>query len=358
MGIKKVICAIIFLITAVKGFSLSSDSLSVKNKPAPVKIGPVYFDASIDSALLRRLLVKERLQKKNEDAPELENYQNLLVLRNLLNETEISEEPSDRIIGSLELVLEEYQRTKNLKGQALIYNTYGVYYGRKGETEKAISNFLEALKIREQLKDKFGMARVGDNLAALYRMKGNYGQAAGYNEISIRHYAALGKTAEAATTYLALAENKLLQKKYSESENCVLRKALPMFTRTGNKAGRLKSFQSLARIYYQQDKLTEAKWFYVQAQSLAQRLNNQEAVISSLIHLAEVKNALGEFEWALDDYLEAERLAIKNNMPYKLLEIKGDLGEIYNQMGNYLAAGNALDEYNRLKEDFLKDIVL
>ena len=131
-----------------------------------------------------------------------------------------------------------------------------------------------------------------------------------------------------------------------------------MFTRLGNKAGRLKSFQSLAKIYYAQQKFSEAKWFFIQAQTLAAKLEDKEALISAHIQLAAVKNALGEHEMALEDYRKAESLAMENHYQVKLIEIKADMGETYNLLGNYLAAGNALDEYSRLRESLLKSIVL
>ncbi len=359
MGVKHVLFAAAFLLAGFKNFASDTDSLITKTRPKAVKIGPVYFDATpVDSALLRKLLVKERLLKKNRDDQELVKYQNTLLLRNLLNETETSDFPDEKMINTLDLVLDEYRRGNDLKSLSLILNTYAVYYGKKGESAKAIQYFTEALKLRERLNDKPGVIKISENLAALYKVEGSYDKAIQQNEYIIQLSLSLNKIPQAADMYLAMAENKLLQNKYNESEYCVLKKALPMFTRRGDKAGRLKSFQSIAQIYYLQKRFSEAKWFYIQAQILALKLDNKEALISSLIHLAEVKNALGEHEMALDDYRQAETLAVKNNFPVKLIEIKGYQGEIYSQMGNYLAAGNALDEYARLRENLLKRVNL
>ncbi|RXF71847.1 tetratricopeptide repeat protein [Arcticibacter tournemirensis] len=359
MGVKSLVCAAAFMLAGLNSFAISSDSLLVKNKAERVKIGPSNFDATpVDSALLRKLLVKERLQKKDKETQELIKYQNTLLLRNLLNETETSEVPNERILSTLDLVLEEYRRTGDIKSESLILNTLAVYYGKKGESDKAIQYFKEALILKERLNDKPGMIKIAENMAAIYQIAGKYDKAAIQNEYYIQLSLAQKKTAQAAEGYLSLAENKLLQNKYTESEYCILKKALPMFTRTGNKAGRLKSFESLARIYYTQNRLSEAKWFYIQAQTLATKLNNKEAMLSSLIHLAQIKSALGEHEMALNDYREAELLALRNNFPVKLVQIKAEIGEVYSQMGNYLAAGSALDEYSKLREDLLKSVTL
>ncbi len=359
MGLKNKLCAAVFLLGGLTSFANTTDSLALKDQTRPVKIGPMDFDATpVDSALLRKLLVKERLEKKNKEVKELAEYQNILLLRSLLNDTETSEEPNEKVMSTLGLVLEEYERSRDIKGQSLILNTYGVYYGKKGDNAKAIQYFSEALILQERLKDKAGMIKLAENLSALYRITGNYEKAAAQKEYIIRLNLSGNKIAQAAEGYLGLAENKMLENKYSDSEYCLLKKALPMFTRTGNKPGRLKCFQILAGLYYKQKRLSEAKWFYIQGHALASRLDNKEAMVSCLIHLAEVKNALGEPEMALDDYREAEMLAVKNNLPLKLIEIKAEVGEVYNQMGNYLAAGNVLDEYSRLRENLLKSATL
>src|SRR5690606_32180443 len=122
-----------------------------------------------------------------------------------------------------------------------------------------------------------------------------------------------------------------------DAEYYIIKKALPLFTRMGNKAGRMKCFQGLTGLYYGQKRYSEAKWFCIQTTNLAEKLNDKQALIGSLIHIAEVKNALEDHEDALVDYKKAESLAIQNQYMVKLVEIKGDMGETYNLMGNYSA---------------------
>ncbi|WP_374166106.1 tetratricopeptide repeat protein [Arcticibacter sp. MXS-1] len=360
MRVKRILsAAALFLLAGVNSFASNPDSVSAAARIRSVKIGPVFFDArTVDSAQVRRLLVRERLQKKNKEVQELAKYQSSLLLNKLLNETETSDIPDEKVISTLGLVLEEYERTNDLKNKSLILNTYGVYYGKRGDTEKAITYFNEAYALKERLKDKAGMAKAAENLVALYKNAGNNEKAALFGQNLINLNMASNKIPQAAEGYLSLAETRLLQNKYAEAEYCILKKALPMFTRTGNKPGRLRSFQQLAKIYYTQKRYSEAKWFYVQGHALATRLDNREALVSCLIHLAEVKNALGEPEMAIDDYRKAEVLAVQNNMPVKLIEIKAELGEVYSQLGNYPAAGSALDEYSRLRESLMKSVTL
>ncbi|WP_069659490.1 tetratricopeptide repeat protein [Arcticibacter eurypsychrophilus] len=324
------------------------------------RVGPIYFDASppVDSALLRRQAINRRLRKKADETADLIKYQNVLMLHSLLNRTEISQEPQENMLTTLKFLLEDYKLSSDDKSQALILNTYGVYYGKKGNIPQAIYYFNEALRLKEKVNDKQGMASISSNLAALYQISGEYQKALVQNKSVIQLFTALRKPALVADAYLELAENQLLLNKYDEAEYNIIKKALPGFTRLGNKAGRMKCFQSLSVLYYSQKRYSEAKWFCIQTHGLAEKLNDKQALIGSLIHMAEVKNALEDHQDALRDYKKAESLAIQNQYPIKLVEIIGDMGETYNKLGNYTAAGSALDEYSRLRANLIKGMTL
>ena len=166
-----------FLCIAVLALGLQSvlanDTVAVKNA---VLIGPpeLVLPPPVDSALLKKLLVTERLKKKVSEEADFRNRQNLLLLNSLLVQTETAVEPNASLIGTLEQALSEYIRTRDFKSQALVYNTYGVYYGRYGQPEKAIYYFNEALKIKESLKDNAGIAKIAENLTAIHKLNGQY----------------------------------------------------------------------------------------------------------------------------------------------------------------------------------------
>lgn len=333
------------------------DSLISKH---PNFVGPVYFDASppVDSALLYKQAIGKRLLKRDKQTADLMKYNNVLMLHSLLNQTEISQEPNENLLPTLKILLEDYKQLNDRRSQALILNTYGVHYGKKGNIAQAIYYFNEAFRLKEDINDKPGMVAIASNLAALYRLSGEYHKAIIQNETVIQLYKAMNKNHAVAETYLQLAENKLSVNKHDDAEYYIIKKALPLFTRMGNKAGRMKCFQSLTGLYYNQKRYSEAKWFCIQTTTLAEKLHDKQALIGSLIHIAEVKNALEDHEDALIDYKKAESLAIQNEYMVKLVEIKGNIGETYNLMGNYLAAGSALDEYTRLHEKLIKGMVL
>lgn len=344
-----------FLLTLVVGCfyqaSFATDSLS----NAQAFIGPpqLVIPPPVDSAVLRKLLVGERLKKAVSEQADFKNHQNILLFRSLLQQTETSGSPEASTLDFLETALSGYLRAGDLKGESLIYSTYGVYYGKYGQPDKASYYFSEALKIKEKLNDNAGIAQLAGNLSAIYKMNGEYAKAINYSQYVVEANQAMKKTAVVANTYLDIAAMKYKLGNFKESETYILRKAFPLFQRTGNKVGRMKSFQSLADLYLKQNRLSEAKWFYIQSHIMAVKLFDVQARINSLTGLANVKSALGESTDALQDYREAERLALQNNYLVNLVEINANLGEMYSQLGDYPAAGAALDLYSRFRESWI-----
>ena len=326
------------------------DSVSVLQK---VRIGPEELGKLYTPAELFRQELELKFKKKAADEAAFKEYLSLQRLQMLFNETETFMPPQESSLQQLNQLLWMYQESKNWKGVSLINNTYAVYYGRKGDLEKSLQYFKQSLQAKELINDKKGMAVSAGSVAELSRMLGKYDDAVFYYEYNARINAGLPQANRTAEAYISLAEIKAAQGKYAEAERYVLRKAFPIFQRMGNKTGRLSCFEHLAEIYHLQNRLSEAKWFCLQANTLAAKLHDLPAQVSSLMKVARIKNEIGETEMALNDYKAAENLARQNSFTAKLVEIKGDIVEIYRQKGNYNAAGTALDEYNKLKSSLL-----
>lgn len=69
------------------------------------------------------------------------------------------------------------------------------------------------------------------------------------------------------------------------------------------------NFRDLAKIYVQLNKLSQAKWFFLQSNNLSRQQNNDRLTIANLINLALVKTAIGDFALAQQDLDEARTLA-------------------------------------------------
>jgi hypothetical protein len=68
-------------------------------------------------------------------------------------------------------------------------------------------------------------------------------------------------------------------------------------------------FSELAQIYVKENRLSEAKWYYLQSNSISKQLNDNQHTINNLMSLAMVKADLGDLLQAQQDLAEARDLA-------------------------------------------------
>ena len=333
---------------------LAIDSISVNYKIKPVKIGPEELNPLdlVEPEVLRKMQIETLLKSRSKQLQSLKNYQEKLLLKATLTGQEKLDEPA------LKIMLEQYQQAGNIKGMASICARLAGLYAGKGELGKAIYSSNEALKLYEGLKDKPSVIKALQNLTALYKANEQLALAVAKSREIVQLSAGIDNFTIAGNAYLEIAEIDFLQNRYNDAEDILLKKALPMCRRVGNKVGRMKCFQSLASLYFVQKRYTEAKWFNIQANIMADKLDDRHARIENLIKLAEVKFAVGETDMAITDFRQAEALALEHQNLVSLVKIKGDLGEIYHSIGNFIAAGAELKEYNRLSASLFKSAEL
>lgn len=85
------------------------------------------------------------------------------------------------------------------------------------------------------------------------------------------------------------------------------------------------SFNELAKIKVQLNKLSEAKWFYLQSNNLSRQQNNDRLTIANLLELSNVKQAIGDFSLAQQDLEEARDMAQNHNWQDDMLNVKKHL---------------------------------
>jgi hypothetical protein len=69
------------------------------------------------------------------------------------------------------------------------------------------------------------------------------------------------------------------------------------------------NFSDLARLYVKQNRLSEAKWYLLQSNSISRQENDDKHTIQNLIDLANIKAAMGDVLLAQQDLAEAHDLA-------------------------------------------------
>ena len=81
-------------------------------------------------------------------------------------------------------------------------------------------------------------------------------------------------------------------------------------------------------INWQQRRFSERKWFSIQSNTRARKMNQSIGIVNSLIILAPVKMSIKDHLLASRDIRKAEQLYLTSKYIYKLLQIKNNLIEL------------------------------
>jgi tetratricopeptide (TPR) repeat protein len=235
--------------------------------------------------------------------------------------------------------------------EAQVLHSYGIINAINGNMDRALILFNNALKINLELDNKPALVKNYRNLVRVNSFNGNMPEAIKYSQALVNISTTIRSNSSLAEGYMSLANSWTCQKNYKEAESMVLKKALPLyFYKLKDQSGTMKCYDQLAVIYQQQKRFSEAKWFCIQSNMVARKINDSSGIVNSLINLAHVKMSIGDHLLALRDIKEAEQLSIKHKYNYKLIEIKSYLAELYTKLDDPVAANAAFSEFSVLKD--------
>jgi len=154
---------------------------------------------------------------------------------------------------------------------------------------------------------------------------------------------------EKAATLTILPELKLERSQFSyDMAEAATMKSLYHTLRFHMYAESVDSFNILIKLYLEQGRYSEAKWYLLQINYLAHQQNDSGNIIASLSNLAMVKSDIGEFTQARQDLQEANEVANATGRFNDQVEIKKKLALV--EQKRLLNVKNDL-RYAELPED-------
>ena len=195
-------------------------------------------------------------------------------------------------------------------------------YEQNANWKQAINYYKLAQKVTQSIQDSAETANISLHLAEIFLIQNDLVNALQQVSFALKQYSLLNHQTGIALTYVKQAEIYRQKKQYKSGERLLLDKALPFFRSSGYQAGRIGCFDVLGKIYLNQKRYSEAKWFFIQANTQSRLLNDTEGTITSLINLVKVKVAIGDYKSAAKDLKEAQSLASKRNNLFLLANIK------------------------------------
>ncbi|WP_407430027.1 hypothetical protein [Arcticibacter sp.] len=217
--------------------------------------------------------------------------------------------------------------------------TMAAFYKANNALADAEKYYTLLLQVQETQQKYAEAAKTANILAGVLMKRQDVKKASGYlNTIIENQYDAPNGKSTLADAYVKLAEIRRVQKKYKQAESLILKKALGLYRSAGNQVGRVNCFDVLGHIYLEQKRHSEAKWFFIQANTLARNLNDEKGVVVSLVNLSRVKVAIKDYSLAARDLKEASAIAARLNNLSLMADVKDGYANYYSRTGNKIAA--------------------
>jgi hypothetical protein len=105
--------------------------------------------------------------------------------------------------------------------------------------------------------------------------------------------------------------------------------AVKAYYKHDDTTGLVNSYSSLSKAYRSQRHFAQAKWFILQANTLARKQRSVPAMVSTLNDLAAIKIDVKDYNLAKKDLREAHRLALKNALTNQDSLIKSNYSRLY-----------------------------
>ncbi len=187
------------------------------------------------------------------------------------------------------------------KGIAISYNNIGNIYWNQGNNDEALAYHLKALKIREDIEDKSGMSGSYNNNGIIYIEKSNYPEALKYFLKSIDVKEKMGDKLGSSTAYNNVGVVYGIQKKYDEAF-LYYKKSLKIREDIGDKDGIANSNASIGHLLALQGKNKEARICLLKAHAISLQAGNKRHVQTGYMRLAALDSAAGDYKSAFENF--------------------------------------------------------
>jgi tetratricopeptide (TPR) repeat protein len=241
-----------------------------------------------------------------------------------------------------------FKQTGNHKGERDVFIAFAKIYEKNMLWGDASTYYQKAFLIPDPTDTTNTTADVAFGLAKALFHQGKYDDALKFDTYSLRLYTEKQQKGKMAECYVNIAAIKNTQKNYDQAEDLILHQALPLFRSAGNDFGRISCFDVLGHLYHAQKRYSEAKWFYIQANMQSRKLKDTVGIITSLINLGKVKIDIKDYDLAIGDFKEADKLSRQKKLLSLQAEAKKAFGLVYQKTGNKNLSVQYLSDYNKL----------
>lgn len=249
----------------------------------------------------------------------------------------------------LQAGLDYYIRTRDSVKIAEAVSDLGNLYQSQGIFARALDHFQHSLSIRMNIGDLRGIAYSLNNIGALYWKTGKHDEALEFFMQAIQYFENAGLYEEIATTNTNIGEI-YFQMNNPDRALEFFNRAITLNQHAGQTIFRAKNLNNIGRVYLQKREFRRAIRYFNQAMNIQNKAGDLEGYAQSHFNLGTALLARRELSQALEHFKVSSETAEKVHNNELLISSLTKTASIYNQLGQHQNAYELLSRSRQLSD--------
>ncbi|RZS93177.1 tetratricopeptide repeat-containing sensor histidine kinase [Aquimarina brevivitae] len=187
-------------------------------------------------------------------------------------------------------------------------------YADQGNYDSAINNYLKSLEIREEIKDEYGIAKTSSNLGSVYTEQGNFPKALEFYNKALE----ITEKSENVNIEYLYSNLGIFYKNNNQPNKALFyfKKGLQKYRAIGNKRLIARYLNDTGNVYKELKDYEKAYSCFDEALAINEQIENQVGVTFSLNNLADLQLIRQHYSEAYKNYEKA--LTLNKKMGYTI----------------------------------------
>lgn len=290
---------------------------------------------------------------------ERENFWGEGITYNNLGSMHLQRNDWDRAVQCQTRALESFRRTQPdfvewaPFGLAQTYNQLALIFKTKGNLEGAIQNLELSLDEFSKLKGDYGglsRAEACLILGYVFHDVGDWNQAMDYYDAACKIFERLQVPSRLAACYSALS-TAFADRRDWESADKFFQEAMRTLAGVGDLRGIAQIYSNFGSLYFRKSDWENSESFYREAQRLYKQLDDQKGIAEALTGLAWIHQGRGEWNQAIESLEAAGKIYTNLGNTNGTAQIQAGLASVYLGRADW---DQALELYHQALQSFEK----
>ncbi|MBL4754002.1 MAG: tetratricopeptide repeat protein, partial [Flavobacteriales bacterium] len=263
--------------------------------------------------------------------------------------------------GNYPLALSHYLEALQIREQleekkeiAFHLGQIGIVYFRQGDYPKTLDYFLKALIIGEELGHQSTIAKNLSNIGIVYKKQADYPKALEYYLRALKIHEELGTKAAIAANLSNIGLVYKSLKVYPKALEYEF-KALKIFEEIGEKTGIATNLNNIGAIFESQGDCSKALEYYFKGLKMCEEIGAKRSMVIQLGNIGTCYTQLLKYAVAEPYLLQALELADSIGSISEKMGIENHLSELYKETGQYQKAYEHYKDYSIIKDSLFNE---